>query len=305
MHINQLDEFITLARCLNFSTASAELNLTQSALSKRIAAMERELGFQLVIRSKPLRLTSEGERFLFCAQETSNVWHRELVKCQNALKTPSTLNLLWFDFGIFYEEFLSTLKDIPFSMALATGRQSYFSELESGRVDIEASFDPSLNPALAKEARERGIAVEPMGSEQGAILVMDDHPLAEKKYLTREDLRGASILMPDRGTYSHWKSCLEAMLGKDLDLNYVLVPVDANLANLAYQDFGNMVYITLDATISAIASSRHDVALWRELDGESFELPLALLYRFDNKNPNIDRFIEAARSFFDEPKRSR
>lgn len=300
MHINQLDEFVVLAKHLNFSKAADELSLTQSALSKRIAAMERELGFELVRRTKPLRLTTDGERFLLCAQETSNVWHRELAKCQHATAAPSVLSLLWFDFGVFYEEFLASLKDIPFTMALATGNQTYFSELESGQVDIETTFDISANPALMEEARRRGIAVEPIGSERGAILVMGDHPLASKEALAREDLRGASVLMPDRGTYNHWRSCLEATLGAGLDLNYILLPMDANLSNLTYQDFGNMVYITLDSTISRIARARNDVVMWNELDGRPLELPLALFYRFDNENPNIDRFVEAAHAFFDE-----
>lgn len=88
MHIEQLDEFIVLAKLLNFSSAAEALCLSQSALSKHIAAMERDLGFPLLERGRPLRLTPEGELFLRCAQTTAQVWHKELSACQNAISAP-------------------------------------------------------------------------------------------------------------------------------------------------------------------------------------------------------------------------
>lgn len=56
-------EFQTLAAHLNFTTAARELDVTQSCLSRHIAALEREVGFALLERN-PVRLTPAGLKFL-------------------------------------------------------------------------------------------------------------------------------------------------------------------------------------------------------------------------------------------------
>lgn len=56
-------EFIVLATRLNYTTAARELNVSQSTLSRHIADLERELGFQLLERV-PVALTAAGKYYL-------------------------------------------------------------------------------------------------------------------------------------------------------------------------------------------------------------------------------------------------
>lgn len=56
-------EFTVLAEHLNFTTAARELGLSQSGLSRHIAALEQELGFALLTRN-PVGLTQAGGRYL-------------------------------------------------------------------------------------------------------------------------------------------------------------------------------------------------------------------------------------------------
>jgi len=66
MQIKWFEDFIALANTLSFSRASELRHVTQSALSRRIQALEEWLGTELVNRSKhPLSLTHAGE--IFCA----------------------------------------------------------------------------------------------------------------------------------------------------------------------------------------------------------------------------------------------
>ena len=52
----------TLAEHGSFSGAADALDYTQSAVSKQVAALEREVGMQLVLREvRPVRLTAAGE----------------------------------------------------------------------------------------------------------------------------------------------------------------------------------------------------------------------------------------------------
>ncbi|AUH51416.1 DNA-binding transcriptional regulator DsdC [Chromobacterium sp. ATCC 53434] len=62
-----LHTFFTAARYLSFSRAADELCLTPSAVSHRIARLERSLGLRLFLRlTRQVRLTPDGER-LFAA----------------------------------------------------------------------------------------------------------------------------------------------------------------------------------------------------------------------------------------------
>ena len=48
----------------SFEQAALRLNLTASAVSQRVSAMESELGMPLIIRSKPCRATAAGQRLV-------------------------------------------------------------------------------------------------------------------------------------------------------------------------------------------------------------------------------------------------
>ena len=61
MTFNQIRYFLEVARCLNFSTASRRLFMTQPALGRQITALEAELNMQLFRRSTHgLHLTPAG-----------------------------------------------------------------------------------------------------------------------------------------------------------------------------------------------------------------------------------------------------
>jgi len=57
----RMESFLVAANCLNFTEAAERLYITQPALSKQIASLEKELNMQLFVRDKNgLRLTPAG-----------------------------------------------------------------------------------------------------------------------------------------------------------------------------------------------------------------------------------------------------
>lgn len=71
MYVDKLDAiklFICAARLKSFTAAANELNMTQGAVSKKIAWLESKLGFTLFHRnSRKISLTNSGEQYLaFC-----------------------------------------------------------------------------------------------------------------------------------------------------------------------------------------------------------------------------------------------
>jgi DNA-binding transcriptional LysR family regulator len=77
MDIAQAKTFLTIAETGSFIAAAGRLNVTQTAVSARIRALEEQLGRRLFVRNKAgARLTPAGERFLRHARTLVQVWDR-------------------------------------------------------------------------------------------------------------------------------------------------------------------------------------------------------------------------------------
>lgn len=64
MTFDQIQYFIAIAECNTYFDAAEELNISQSALSKQIIKLEKELGVTLLDRSRrKASLTPAGETF--------------------------------------------------------------------------------------------------------------------------------------------------------------------------------------------------------------------------------------------------
>ncbi|GGP25017.1 LysR substrate-binding domain-containing protein [Silvimonas amylolytica] len=84
MELRQLRYFVAIAEHLHFARAAESLDLAPSALTMQLQALERELGVQLVARTKrSVALTSAGQSFLAEARSTLQQAHRtEMVARQ-------------------------------------------------------------------------------------------------------------------------------------------------------------------------------------------------------------------------------
>ena len=62
--LQAMKTFVRVVEAGSFSAVAHEANATQSAVSKQVAALERELGAKLLTRTtRSLALTEEGERY--------------------------------------------------------------------------------------------------------------------------------------------------------------------------------------------------------------------------------------------------
>ncbi|MFK7877068.1 MAG: LysR family transcriptional regulator [Paracoccaceae bacterium] len=83
MDLNWLRDFDCLARTLNFTRAAEERNITQSAFSRRIKALENWVGLPLVNRATyPIQLTDAGRQFLPVAKGAVS----QLVETREAIR---------------------------------------------------------------------------------------------------------------------------------------------------------------------------------------------------------------------------
>jgi DNA-binding transcriptional LysR family regulator len=97
-----LEVFVVAARSGSFSGAAAALKVTQSAVSRRVQQLERDLGSPLFVRYKlGLKLTPEGEVLLPAAEDA----FARLTRVSDSLRAvgqvltlrmPPTLAMRWF-----------------------------------------------------------------------------------------------------------------------------------------------------------------------------------------------------------------
>ncbi|MBQ3302799.1 MAG: LysR family transcriptional regulator [Eggerthellaceae bacterium] len=87
MNIDYIREFIVLAETLNFTKAASRLYCSQPALSKHIAAIEHELGAELVERGEGrVALTPIGSIYLDEARRIVRDYDRSLAIIEDAKK---------------------------------------------------------------------------------------------------------------------------------------------------------------------------------------------------------------------------
>jgi len=87
MEIGWLEDFISLASSGNFSRSAEERNISQSAFSRRIRALEHWLGTDLIDRSRfPTTLTPAGHSFYQTALDVVRVLQRERAEFRGLVK---------------------------------------------------------------------------------------------------------------------------------------------------------------------------------------------------------------------------
>ncbi|MFD8653254.1 LysR family transcriptional regulator, partial [Streptomyces mirabilis] len=80
MDLDSVRTFVVAADAGQFQEAAAELAVTQQAVSKRIAALERNLGVRLFTRTaRGAELTIDGQAFLPHARELLRVAERAVA----------------------------------------------------------------------------------------------------------------------------------------------------------------------------------------------------------------------------------
>ena len=86
MEIRQLRYFIAVADTLNFSRAASSVYLSQSALSRQIMDLEKEVGLPLFRRStRQVELTEAGKALQRSAKDLISRWEKMLPEVRNAV----------------------------------------------------------------------------------------------------------------------------------------------------------------------------------------------------------------------------
>lgn len=294
MDLESVRTFVLAADGGQFQVAADELGVTQQAVSKRIAALERSLGVQLFIRSgRGARLSVDGQAFLPHAREMVKIALRAVssvrpgnralrIDVLNRRTAPSTALHAFHRAHPSTDLDVVTLPDADTDAALAA--------VMDGTVD--ATFR-ALSVARAKR----------LPTELRAARVIDDrhqlltgprHPLANRVTVSVADLQPYRIWMPGMRSDTEWGTYYDEfsrVFGICIDTIGPSFGVDVLLDELA---------TSTDLATVVGEGSRY---LWPE----SYDLrripvtdptpvyPHSIIWRADNQQPALAAFLEYLR----------
>lgn len=297
VRLEALEDFVTLARWGNFGLAARELHMSQPTLSKRIAALEKDVGFRLVERSPETALTAEGLAFLDFAQRTIADWRATIERCRNVSRAPKPLRLAWFN-GDFLEDFLLGT-DIPFEHVSFNHNLSLFSPLLSGQADALLFFDLNRYAQLAQEADRCGIACASVGWDRCWLAASKAGPLGEGGSADSSALRRCTMLVLNGVTFDAIRVIARDLLhDEDGELGFAMRPIGADSKNIQRIDFGSYLYLVNGRMVKRLLEARGDLAFFDAIDGEPIRMPFGVLVRRGDQNPLIGCLVEELRAYY-------
>lgn len=168
----------------SFSTAAAELYVSQSAVSQQVAALEREVGVQLLLRLRGGPLPTEAGRLLLGHADAAiarlEQAERELAQLSgleagelSMVSFPSASSTLVTSAA---SAFSSRFPEVRLSLAEGDPEDA-IPALKRGGHDLAVVYDFELQPFEA----DRDLELTPLLTERMHVVLAVDHPLAGRK----------------------------------------------------------------------------------------------------------------------------
>lgn len=191
--------FTTVVEQSSLNKASKLLNLSQPALSRKIAKLEEEWGVALFNRNgKKLELTRVGhEAYLYALEQRQR--HQNFLQSVSRFKTVerSTVTL-----GASLTTLQTTLP--PLVTALMNNNPDMEVKLITGKTHEIVSYVKEKKVdigVIASSITESGLKCIPLFQDHLELVVPRGHELAEGMPATMEDLNGRSMIIFSKGTW--------------------------------------------------------------------------------------------------------
>lgn len=197
MELRTLRYFLTTAAEGNITRAADVLHVTQPTLSRQLMDLERELGTTLVLRGKKgLTLTDDGMYFRQRAEEIVELADR--LEQQFAEKSESVS-------GIITIGATESIGSRMLSKLIASFAQRY----PLVQFHMYNEMADNVKDKLDKGLADIGLLLEPVDvqkyeylrlsqKETWGILLWKDHPLANEKFITPDQIASYPLILPLR-----------------------------------------------------------------------------------------------------------
>jgi DNA-binding transcriptional LysR family regulator len=293
MELRQLRAFVEVAAMGHFGHAAERLHLTQPALTQRIQALERELGFQLLERNaREVRLSPPGAILLPHARRMIEAEDLALVDLKAySAGTIGRLRLAYQSAG-----------DLSIAGSIIAEHRRRYPGVEVETVS--GSSGPNLQLvrsraadaafALVPSARPDGIAARTIRHEEVAVAVRSDHHLAQMEAIPVDALRGEPVGLPPQASNPFLIAALRRWFAKHMgeELNVVSEdPTELAVETVARSGYGAIFVVRRYAMMQPAPG-----IAYRPLSPAPL-VELAVAYRHDDASPALANLLEVVGDF--------
>ena len=294
MNQNQLKYFVAAAESRNFTKAAEQFYISQTAITQQIRLLEQTLGCALFDRStRPVSLTGAGETFLGEAREILERMNRAVELTHGAAMGLSGTLQLGYVCG--YEH-----SDLPLWMRRFHGENpnilvSFYrcsadvlsSGVLGGAYDLVYTWD-STN--LKQNEEVDHVTVERV---RLMVALYDRHPLAQRQRLRRQELMGENILYmsPSADIESYGDAFYMELYRKaGYKPNILFRSSDAeSILMMVASEEG----ISILPEYCTTKLNHSDNLRFVPLEGEQEVEEIVAVWRRDNRNPALGRYLQS------------
>lgn len=193
----QVRAFVAVVDHGHFGRAAQRMALTQQALSKRVARLERQLGMLLDRRPGGVTLTPAGQRFLPAARRLLEIADHAVADVRGTPSPPLRVDV-WGELHTparCMRRVASELPGIVVELSMRRGLAEAVGALQRHELDLAFGNAPALDPALPPE-----MTAELVLTDTIAVLVSASSDLAERATVTPADLRRRGLWWPAAGS---------------------------------------------------------------------------------------------------------
>ncbi|MGV3479377.1 MAG: LysR family transcriptional regulator [Sphingobium sp.] len=284
--------FLAVAEEQNLHRASERLNIAQSALSRRIADLERELGgVELFERqARGVAITPAG-------QTLAHDVRRILLSIEEARR--NVRRIADGDLGILRVSFSEAMLRRPVLPAVLREFRALYPAVELRAYPLTS--DAQRSRLLADEVDVAFVIDEstdteqfdrlPVGEDRFMLALPADHPLAAQSSVQLSDIASEPLLWPARHLSPRlFDRMIAAFDARGVSPN---IAVEVAAVDIAYELAAAGIGLGI---ITAARADRTpaDIVL-RELVDLDLPLPISMLWPKDSASPLIARFIELVR----------
>jgi DNA-binding transcriptional LysR family regulator len=289
MELRHLRYFLAVADELHFGRAAARLHIAQPPLSQQIRQLERELGFDLFLRThRRVRLTDAGRAFRDEASSLIERLGQATVAAQRVARGESGALAVGFVASATYAllpRLYRRFRERHPGVALTLSEMSTAEQVEAlraGRIHLGLARAPVGDETLA---------AEPLADEPLVVALPVRHPLAAQRALALRALAHEPFVLFPRQPRPGWIDVVQdacrtagfqpAVAQEALELSTAVTLVAAGIG------------VTL--VPSSAQALRLAGVVYRDLCSPAPVTRLLALHRADEPRPVVQRFLEVAR----------
>lgn len=208
MTLQQLKYLIEIVNCGSINEAAKKLYITQPSLSSAVRELEHEIGFDLFFRTaKGITLTVDGAEFLGYARQV--VEQAGLLEQRYLNQKPSqqlcSISTQHYAFAV--NAFVNLIRksgadEYEFTLR-ETRTHEIIEDVKNLRSEIGILYLNAFNrKVIEKLLRENRLAFHPLFTASPHVFISTRNPLAEKEFVTLEDLEDYPYLSFEQGEFN-------------------------------------------------------------------------------------------------------